>query len=250
MALGDVANIQIEDGPPGIKSENARLNGWTFIDIENVDIGTYVDSAKKAVDDNLDIPPGYSVKWSGQYEYMLRAQERLGLIAPITLLIIALLLYANFRRIQEVLIILGTLPLSLIGGIWLLYLYDYNLSVAVGVGFIALAGVAVEIGMIVLVYMNESYAELEQSGEEISRDKLADAVLRGAGLRIRPVVMTVTATIVGLVPILLGTGTGSEVMTRMAAPMVGGMISAFVLTMLVLPAVFFQWKSRHLVTSL
>ena len=246
VALGDVADIQIEDGPPSIKSENARLNGWTFIDIENIDIGTYVDSARRAVDDSLDIPAGYSVKWSGQYEYMLRAQERLGLIAPITLLIIALLLYANFRRIQEVLIILGTLPFSLIGGVWLLYLYDYNLSVAVGVGFIALAGVAVEIGMIVLVYMNESYAEMVKSGETISRDRLTDAVLRGAGLRIRPVVMTVTATIVGLVPILIGTGTGSEVMTRMAAPMVGGMISAFVLTMLVLPAVFFQWKSKGL----
>jgi len=198
------------------------------------------------VDDSLDIPAGYSVKWSGQYEYMLRAQERLGLIAPITLLIIALLLYANFRRIEEVLIILGTLPLSLIGGIWLLYIYDYDLSVAVGVGFIALAGVSVEIGMIVLVYMNESYAEMVKSSEVVSRDKLTDAVLRGAGLRLRPVAMTVTATIVGLVPILIGTGTGSEVMTRMAAPMVGGMISAFVLTMLVLPAVFFQWKSRGL----
>jgi len=244
VSLGDVANIQIEDGPPGIKSENARLNGWTFIDIENVDVGSYVTSAQKVVQESLNIPAGYSIKWSGQYEYMLRAQERLSLIAPITLLIIALLLYANFRRIQEVLIILVTLPLSLIGGIWLLYLFDYNLSVAVGVGFIALAGVAVEIGMIVLVYLNESYEEMVNSEETITLEKLTAAVVAGAGLRLRPVVMTVTATIVGLIPILLGSGTGSEVMTRMAAPMVGGMTTAFVLTMLVLPAIFFQWKSR------
>jgi Cu(I)/Ag(I) efflux system membrane protein CusA/SilA len=243
LALSDIADIRIEDGPPGIKSENARINGWTFIDIENVDMGSYVESAIKMVDERLKLPPGYAIKWSGQYEYMVRAETRLKLFGPLTILIITLLLYANFRRPQEVLIILGTLPLSLIGGVWLLYLLDFNISVAVGVGFIALAGVSVEIGMIVLVYLNEAYDEATQTEPTVSRTRLIDIVVEGAGRRIRPVIMTVTATIVGLLPILFGTGTGAEVMTRMAAPMVGGMLSAFVLTMLVLPVIFLEWKS-------
>ncbi len=243
LALADVAAIRIEDGPPGIKSENARINGWTFIDIKDVDVGTYVENAIQMVDDRLQIPPGYSIKWSGQYEYMVRAKERLSLLGPLTVLIIALLLYANFRRPQEVLILLGTLPLSLIGGVWLLYLYDYNISVAVGVGFIALAGVSIEIGMIVLVYLNDSYQASMQAAKGLDRKRLIGVIVEGAGRRIRPVIMTVAATIVGLLPILFGSGTGSEVMTRMAAPMVGGMLSAFVLTMLVLPVIFLEWKA-------
>ncbi len=242
IALQDLAEITIEDGPPGIKSENARLNGWTFVDIGDVDVGTYVRAAQEAVAAGLTLPVGYSLRWSGQYEYMERAKARLLILAPLTLAIIVVLLFANFRRLQEVLIILVTLPLCSVGGLWLLYLNGYNLSVAVGVGFIALAGVAVELGMILLVYLNHSFDDAVRRGEPLDRAGLRDIVIAGAGRRIRPVLMTVTATVAGLLPLLFGTGTGSEVMTRMAAPMVGGMVTAFLLTMLVLPAIYFLWK--------
>ncbi|XOV86870.1 MAG: efflux RND transporter permease subunit [Pseudomonadota bacterium] len=244
VALGDIANIVIADGPPGIKSENARLNGWVFIDIRDLDIGTYVEQARLLVDTSLALPPGYSLTWSGQYEYMVRAQSRLMLLGPVTIAIIVLLLYLSFRRLQEVIIILVTLPLSVAGGLWLLYLSDYNLSVAVGVGFIALAGVAVEIGVILLVYLNQAYADAVEKTPALTLEQLREVVTLGAGRRIRPVAMTVLATIIGLLPLMFSTGTGAEVMTRMATPMVGGMISAFVLTMLVLPAVFLLWKTR------
>ncbi|MDZ7683651.1 MAG: efflux RND transporter permease subunit [Gammaproteobacteria bacterium] len=241
-----MATIEIVDGPPGIKSENARINGWTFIDITDVDVGSYVDTARAAVNEQLDLPAGYSVTWAGQYEYMMRAQERLSFLAPLTLAIVVVLLYASFRRIPEVLIILVTLPLSTVGGIWLLYLNDYNLSVAVGVGFIALAGVAVEIGMILLVYLNQAFEEATRSQDRpLSRQELVEVVVDGAGRRLRPVAMTVLATIAGLIPLMIGTGTGSAVMTRMAAPMVGGMVTAFVLAMLVLPAIFLLWKGAE-----
>ncbi len=250
IALADVANIFVEDGPPGIKSENARINGWSFIDIEGVDVGTYVEAAKIVVDEKLVLPPGYSIGWSGQYEYMVRAKEKLTYVVPLTLAIIIVLLYMNFRNIVEVAIIMGTLPLAMVGSIWLMYLQGYNFSVAVGVGFIALAGVAVEIGVIMLVYLNQSYQSLlDQS--QINKTKpslaeLSDAVLHGAGKRVRPVMMTAAAIIAGLLPILLGTGTGSEVMSRIAAPMVGGMISAVLLTLLVIPASYYLWRSRDL----
>lgn len=233
ITLGDVASIDIVDGPPGIKSENARINGWTFVDINNVDVGTYVDLARQTVAERIDLPPGYSLNWSGQYEYMQRAQERLAYLAPVTLMIIIVLLYASFRRFREVGLILVTLPLSAVGGLWLLYLNDYNLSVAVGVGFIALAGIAVEIGVVLLVYLGEA-VDSPESGQ----DDLVEQIVAGAGRRIRPVVMTVVSTIAGLIPLMLATGTGSEVMTRMAAPMVGGMVTAFLLTMYVLPVLF------------
>lgn len=248
IALADVANIFIEDGPPGIKSENARLNGWTFIDIKNVDIGHYVKTAQQVVQKELELPPGYSITWSGQYEYMQRAKEKLSYIVPFTLAIIVLLLYMNFRNFIEVALIMGTLPLALVGGIWLMYLSSYNFSVATGVGFIALAGVSVEIGVIMLVYLNQSYTALidncKKQNSEPSEAQLMTAVINGAGLRLRPVMMTVAATIIGLLPIMIGNGTGSEVMSRIAAPMVGGMISALVLTLLVLPAAFYLWKKE------
>lgn len=246
IALGDVSTIRVEDGPAAIKSENARINGWTFIDIADVDVGTYVEAAQRAVDRSVELPPGYSINWSGQYEYILRAQERLALLAPVTLVLIIVLLYASFQRFGEVALILVTLPFSAVGGIWLLYALDFNLSVAVGVGFIALAGVAIEIGVILLVYLNQA---LGSAPAGLSRDALESAVIDGAARRIRPVTMTVVATICGLVPLMIGTGTGSEVMTRMAAPMVGGMITSFVLTMLVLPAIFMLWKQRTLETQ-
>ncbi|WP_338353309.1 efflux RND transporter permease subunit [Thalassolituus oleivorans] len=246
IALADVANVYVEDGPPAIKSENARLNGWTFVDIDGVDIGSYVQNAMAVVADQVELPAGYSLNWSGQYEYMLRAKEKLIYVVPLTLAIIIVLLYFNFRSFAEVAIIMGTLPLAMVGSIWLMYLLGYNFSVAVGVGFIALAGVAVEIGVIMLVYLNQAYRhmleECEQEGVEPRLETLRHAVLHGAGLRVRPVMMTAAAIIVGLLPIMYGTGTGSEVMSRIAAPMVGGMLSAVILTLLVLPAVYLLWR--------
>ncbi len=254
IALGDVADIIVEDGPPGIKSENARLNGWSFVDIEGVDVGTYVVDAQQVVKDQLDLPAGYSISWSGQYEYMLRAKEKLAYVVPLTLGIIIILLFINFRNFTEVAIIMGTLPLAMVGSVWLMYLEGYNFSVAVGVGFIALAGVAVEISVIMLVYLNQAYqsmiADSRQSQSKPTIAKLKQAVTQGAGMRVRPVMMTAAAIIGGLLPILYGTGTGSEVMSRIAAPMVGGMISALILTLLVLPVVYYLWRSRAIKKNL
>tara|TARA_R110001592_G_scaffold363329_1_gene684188 strand:+ start:22761 stop:25880 length:3120 start_codon:yes stop_codon:yes gene_type:complete len=250
ISLGDVAHVFVEDGPPSIKSENARLNGWAYIDIEGVDIGSYVVEAQKAVNEQLDLPAGYSIGWSGQYEYMQRAKEKLTYVVPLTLAIIIILLFMNFGNFVEVAIIMGTLPLAMVGSIWLMYLQGFNFSVAVGVGFIALAGVAVEIGVIMLVYLNQAYKEMlgehQQQGSSLSEETLRQAVLHGAGMRVRPVMMTAAAIIVGLLPILYGTGTGSEVMSRIAAPMVGGMVSAVILTLLVVPAIYFLWRRRSL----
>lgn len=253
IALADVANVFIEDGPPSIRSENARLNGWTLIDIDNVDIGTYVRNAKQVIAESLELPPGYSLSWSGQFEYMERAKERLTLVIPFTLAIITLLLFANFRHFAEVFLILGTLPLGLVGGFWLMYFAGYNFSVAVSVGFIALAGVAVEIGVIMMVYLNKSYhgmlAKCASDSVAPTRGLLLDSVVDGAVLRVRPVMMTAVATIAGLIPIVIGVGTGSEVMSRIALPMVGGMLSAVVLTLLVLPCAYYLWRCRSLAVS-
>jgi Cu(I)/Ag(I) efflux system membrane protein CusA/SilA len=250
ISLGDVAHIFIEDGPPGIKSENARLNGWAFIDIEGVDVGSYVEAAQKVVDEQLQLPAGYSVSWAGQYEYMQRAKAKLTYVVPLTLAIIIVLLYLNFRNVVEVVMILGTLPLAMVGSIWLMYLQGFNFSVAVGVGFIALAGVAVEIGVIMLVYLNQAYYALLKEnaaeGKTTTKPELLEAVLQGAGLRIRPIMMTGGTVIIGLLPILYGSGTGSEVMSRIAAPMVGGMASAMLLTLLVLPALYYLWRASTL----
>mgnify|MGYP000489428311 FL=1 len=250
IALADVADVYIEDGPPGIKSENARLNGWVYVDIDGVDIGTYVANAQQVVAEQLVLPAGYSINWSGQYEYMLRAKEKLTYVVPLTLAIIVILLYLNFRNFIEVAIIMGTLPLSMVGSIWLMYIEGFNFSVAVGVGFIALAGVAVEIGVIMLVYLNHEYQALmdrcKEGGTLPSAEMLTEAVLHGAGLRVRPVMMTTATIIFGLLPVLYGSGTGSEVMSRIAAPMVGGMVSAIILTLLILPAIYLIWRKQQL----
>jgi len=242
IALGDVADIQVADGPPAIKSENARLNGWTLVDIDGRDLGSYVAEAQKVVAEQVDLPPGYSIAWSGQYEYMVRAKERLSVVVPLTLAIIMLLLHVNFRNFVEVLIIMGTLPFALTGGIWLMFWLGYDMSVAVGVGFIALAGVTVEIGVLMLVYLNQAWRRVETTAQEQNRspdsNDVKAAVLEGAGQRVRPIMMTVAAIIVGLIPIMLGSGTGSEVMQRIAAPMIGGMLTAPLLSMVALPAAF------------
>ena len=250
IALADVADVKVVDGPPLIKSENARLNGWTYVDIAGRDLGSYVVEAQQVVRDFVELPAGYSLAWSGQYEYMVRAKERLAVVGPVTLAIILLLLYLNFRRFAEVAIIIGTLPMALVGGLWMLYLLGYDLSVAVGVGFIALAGVAVEIGVIMLVYLNQAIREhkttAEAEGRALTINDLREAVLDGALLRVRPIMMTVAAIIAGLLPIMLGGGTGSEVMRRIAAPMIGGMVSATLLTLIVIPGLFLLWRQREI----
>lgn len=250
LDLSMVAEIRVEAGAPMIKSENAKLNGWVYVDIEGRDLGGYVQEARQIVMDQLDLPAGYSIDWSGQYEYMQRATERLRLVVPIALLTIVFLLYLNFKNLVEVAIILGTLPMALAGGFGLLYLLDYNLSVAVGVGFIALAGVAIETGVVMLVFLNQALAEQRNKAKQLSRDlsndDLEQAVVAGALLRIRPIMMTVATVIAGLLPIMLGGGTGSEVMRRVAAPMVGGMFSATLLTLAVIPAVFLVWQRHRL----
>lgn len=247
IALGDIATISIEDGPPGIKSENARPNGWVYIDIKDVDIGNYVTNAKKIVDNNIVLPAGYSINFSGQYEYIERAKAKLSYVIPFTLAIIVLLLYLNFRSFVQVALIIGTLPFALIGGIWLLYIQGFNFSVAVGVGFIALAGVAVEIGIIMLSYLDSAYNRLVEKNTDalLKIDELQEAIFEGSQMRIRPVMMTSASIIFGLLPVLYGTGTGSEVMSRIAAPMVGGMISALILTLIVLPVVYFLWRKSN-----
>ena len=250
IPLGRIAEISIADGPGVIRSENARTNGWVYVDINGVDIGSYVEVAQQALAEYVDLPPGYSISWSGQFEFMERAKAKLAVVVPVTLVIILLLLFLNFRRLIPVLMIMGTLPLALVGGVWLLDLLGYNLSVAVGVGFIALAGVAVEIGVLMIVYLEQALgrhqSRADEAGRSLDRADLDQAVIEGALLRVRPIMMTVIATIAGLLPIMFGDGTGSEVMRRIAAPMVGGMTSATILTLLVIPAAFLLWKRMTL----
>ncbi|MFT6188275.1 MAG: Cu(I)/Ag(I) efflux system membrane protein CusA/SilA [Oleispira sp.] len=252
ITLGDVADIRIEDGPPMIKSENARLNGWTYIDIKTsgenaIDIGSYVANAKQVLADKLltgefNLPTGYALRWAGQYEYMQRAKEKLSYVVPLTLGIIILLLYLNFRNARDVALILLTLPMGLVGGILMMLYYQFNFSVAVGVGFIALAGVAAETGVIMLQYLKQALLDDKPQGQQA----LQQSILHGAVNRVRPVMMTALATIAGLIPVMYGTGVGSEVMSRIAAPMLGGMISVVILTLLVLPVAYYQVALRRL----
>jgi len=247
IALSEVADVRVVDGPDMIRSENARLSGWTYIDIRDRDIGSYVADAKRAVQEKVKLPPGYSLHWTGQFEYMQRAVERLEVVIPFTLAIILLLLYLNFRNGMEVLIVIATLPLALVGGFWLLYFLGYNLSVAVAVGFIALGGVAVEIGVVMLAYLDQALnrrkTEREFNDQSLTVEDVREAVIEGALLRVRPVTMTKVAIIAALLPILWSDGTGSEAMQRIAAPMVGGMLSVAVLTLAVIPAAYFLWQA-------
>jgi len=247
IPLSAVADLRVETGPGVIRTENARLNGWIYVDVNDPDLGGYVERAKQAVAEQIELPPGYSLGWSGQYEFMERAANRLKLVVPAAVGIIILLLFMNFRNPISVLIILGTLPLSLVGSYWLLYLLGYNMSVAVGAGMIALAGVAVEIGVLMIVYLDQSLAqkrgEMTDEGQSISKEDVMQAVTDGALLRVRPIMMTVAVIIAGLLPIMLGHGTGSAITRRIAAPMVGGMVSVTVLTLLVVPVIYYLWKS-------
>jgi Cu(I)/Ag(I) efflux system membrane protein CusA/SilA len=247
VPITQLAEIRIVKGPPVVKSENARNTAWIFVDLTGIDVGTYVKKAQQIVGEKIKLPPGYSMVWSGQYEYMVRAQKRLMVVVPMTLIIIFLLLYLNFKNIAESLIVMMSVPFSLTGGLWLMYLLGYNMSVAVGVGFIALAGVATEIGVVLLIYLDLSYKKLKfQYKENFNRKILFQAIEEGAALRVRPIIMTAVAIMAGLMPIMWGHGTGSEVMKRIATPMVGGMVSATLLTLLVVPAIYGLWKEWDL----
>ncbi|MEC9360112.1 MAG: efflux RND transporter permease subunit [Pseudomonadota bacterium] len=250
IPLSLVAELQLRRGPPAIKSENARPNAWIYVDIEGSDIGGYVQRAQQAVRENVQIPPGYTLAWSGQFEYMQRAAQRLKLVVPATLVIIFLLLFFNFRNASAPLVVMLSIPFSLIGGVWMLWLYGFNLSVAVAVGFIALAGVAAEIGVLVLTFIDHAVAEKRRAtGRALNADEIRDAALHGTAERVRPIAMTAAAIIAGLLPIFWGHGTGSEVMQRIAVPMVGGMVTTTILCLLVLPVIYslvLQVKERGL----
>ncbi|ELP0292809.1 efflux RND transporter permease subunit [Klebsiella michiganensis] len=235
VALSELADIAITDGPPMLKSENARLSDWIYVDIRGRDLKSAVDQMQREVSEQVKLPEGISLTWSGQYEYLERATAKLKIVLPFTLMIIFILLYVTFGQVKDALLIMGTLPFSLVGGIWLLWLLGYNLSVAAAVGFIALAGVAAEFGVIMVLYLNQSIARRRG---RLDDQTLNQAIHEGAVLRVRPKVMTVATIMAGLLPIMWGGGTGSEVMQRIAAPMIGGMITAPLLSMLVIPAVY------------
>lgn len=253
IALADIAAVRVTNGPPVVKTENGRPSGWIYVDIDDSwDLGSYVVAAQEAVAENVRLPQGYSVTWAGQYEYLLRAQQRLAVVGPLVLLVIVALLYLALRQFSAVAMVLGALPLALAVGIWTLHFLDYDLSVAVAVGFIALAGVAVELGVVMVTYLSLALADRAKAARErqgaLDESDLREAVLEGAGLRVRPIAMTVATLVAGLSPIMLGEGAGSEVMQRIAAPMFGGIVGAALLALAVIPALFFLWQ-RHALRS-
>jgi Cu(I)/Ag(I) efflux system membrane protein CusA/SilA len=246
VPLEQLARIEVRKGPPSIKTENARPNAWIYIDLEDVDVGTYVARARAAVEEKVALPPGYSLSWSGQYEYLERAASRLVVIGPVALAIIFLLLYLNFRRLSDTLLVLGCLPFGLVGGVWLVWLLDYDLSVAVYAGFLALAGLTAETGVIMLLFLNQAAAEFRRQGELQYREDLWQAIVEGAAQRARPLLMTVASDVIGLFPIMWGAGTGSEAMRRIAAPLVGGVTTATLVTLIVIPVLYAILHGRQL----
>jgi Cu(I)/Ag(I) efflux system membrane protein CusA/SilA len=245
VPLGQVADLRYVKGPPVIKSEGSKPTAWIYVDVTDSDIGGYVERAKRAVAD-VELPAGYRLVWSGQFEYMERAAERLRIIVPVTLLLVFLLLYLNFRRLTEALLVMLLLPIALTGGIWLLWSLDYELSVAVGVGFIALAGVAAETGVVMLVYLRQAIdRERRENPSDHTLASLHRAILHGATERIRPLMMTACAIIGGLLPIMWSSGSGASVMKRIAAPMIGGMVSATLMTLLVIPVIYALLERRR-----
>jgi Cu(I)/Ag(I) efflux system membrane protein CusA/SilA len=250
VPLGEVASVSLTRGPTSIRTENGRLAIYLYVDIRERDLGSYVADAQAAVNASVKFPAGSYVVWSGQYEYLERAKARLQIVVPITLLIIFLLLFLNFRSLTETLIVMLSLPFALVGGLWLMWYLGFNMSVAVAVGFIALAGVAAETGVVMLIYLNHALAELKSAraseGVAFTKGDLYQAIMRGAVERVRPKMMTVVAIMAGLLPIMWSTGTGSEVMQRIAVPMIGGMISSTVLTLIVIPAIYGLIKGWNL----
>ena len=245
ITLGTVASLHITDGPPMLKTENARPSGWVYIDVRGRDLASTVEDLQKAVSQQVRLKPGMSLSYSGQFEFLERANERLKLVVPATLVIIFILLYLTFGRFDEAALIMGTLPFALTGGVWFLYLKGYNLSIATGVGFIALAGVSAEFGVVMLLYLKQAISARVEEGIFISAQVLDEALREGAVLRVRPKAMTVTVIIAGLLPIFWGSGAGSEVMSRIAAPMVGGMITAPLLSMFLIPAAYRVMRRRR-----
>ena len=242
MPLGEVAKVSRAQGPSSIRTEDAQLVLYVFVDFRGRDIGSYVADAQQAVASGVTFPPGYYVAWSGQFEYLERAKQRLKIVVPLTILIIFLLLYLNFRRVTETLIVMLSVPFALVGGFWLMWWLGFNLSVAAAVGFIALAGVAAETGVVMLIYLDHALEELKQrrlrEGKPFTREDLHEAIMSGAVERVRPKMMTVTAIMAGLLPIMWTHGAGAEVMQRIAVPMIGGMLSSTVLTLVVIPVVY------------
>jgi Cu(I)/Ag(I) efflux system membrane protein CusA/SilA len=249
VPLGQVATIRQVAGPMVVRTEDAQPTAWVYVDPGDRDIGGYVAEAQAMVESEVTLPPGYTMTWSGQYEYMERAKAKMRLVVPATLALVFLLLYFNFRGVGETLIVMLSIPFTLVGGIWFLWVLDYNWSVAVTIGFLALAGVAAETGIVMLVYLDQEWSKRRETGDIPSMHDLYEAVMRGAVERVRPMMMTVASTMIGLLPILWGGGTGASVMKRIAAPMVGGMISSTLLTLLVIPAVYSLWKERLLTTA-
>ena len=249
VPLAQLVNISLHKGPAGIKSENARRTAWVYVDIRGVDLGSYVKRARQVVDDKITMPPGYSLVWSGQFAYMEKARKTLNIIVPATLVIIFVLLYLHFKRIMAAVIVMGTLPFAMVGGVWLLYILKYNVSVAVVVGFIALSGLAAETGVVMLVYLDEVFYRHKEEGAMNTVSDLTGAIIEGAVERVRPKIMTVSTTLIGLLPVMWGSATGSQVMKRIAAPMVGGLISSTILTLVIIPAVYFMWKKWDLKVS-
>jgi len=250
VLLSEVADMQIKKGPPAIKSENARPNAWVYIDIKDIDVGTYVENAKNIISSNIELPEGYSLIWSGQYEYMERSSKKLMMVIPITLLIVILLLYVNTKSWLKTGIVLLALPFSLVGAIWFLYIAGFNMSVAVWVGIIALLGIDAETGVVMLLYLDISFEKFKKKGMMATLNDLRESIFEGAVKRLRPKMMTVMTTMLGLMPILIGTGIGADVMKRIAAPMVGGILTSFIMELTVYPAIFYIWKKRQLNTQL
>ena len=242
IPISQVADIATSTGPTVIRTEQAQLLGYVYVDVADRDIGSYVDEAKRAVNQMVPLPEGYTLEWSGQYEYMMRAAERLTIVIPVTLLIVIVLLYFNMKNITKIAIVLLAVPFSLIGAFWLIYLLGYNMSVAVWVGIIALAGVDAETGVVMLLYLDLAYERFKREGRMNSLADLNAAVEDGAVQRLRPKMMAVMAILLGLLPIMWSTGAGADVMKRIAAPMVGGVISSFVLQLLIYPVIFALWK--------
>jgi Cu(I)/Ag(I) efflux system membrane protein CusA/SilA len=246
ITLGTVAKLRIAAGPPMLRSENGRLSGWVYVDLRGRDLQSAVEEMRERVAREIALPPGYSISWSGQFEYLERAQARLRLVIPVTLLVTFVLLYLTFRRIDEALLVMASLPFALIGGFWLVEILGHNFSIATAVGFIALAGVAAEFGVVMLLYLKQAWEDRLASGQQPTVELLDDAIREGALLRIRPKAMTVTVIVAGLLPIMWSHGAGSEVMQRIAAPMIGGMLTAPLLSLFVIPAAFRLLRRRGL----
>lgn len=246
IPLGHLAEMRFEKGPPAIKSENSRPNAWIYVDITGIDVGTYVERARQAVAENIELPGGYSIGWSGQYEYMVRAQERLMLVVPLTLLITFVIIYLNTRSFFKTFIVLLAVPFALIGAFWLLYWLQYNMSITVWVGIIALAGVSAETGVVMLLYLDVAYEDAVREGRMRHKQDLVDAVYHGAVSRVRPKIMTASVIMAGLLPIMWSHGTGADVMKRIATPMVGGMVTSVIVVLLVYPAIYYIWKGWNL----